>query len=99
MKLWIFFQDNNLYSKPFGYPIGYPEKHVSAMKQATGEAKYLDDIPHAEGELVAVFVTSTKAKAKIIKIDDSDAKKIDGVHDFISAADIPGKLFFYIYLL
>ena len=29
--------------------VGRPVQHASANKQATGEARYVDDIPHIEG--------------------------------------------------
>lgn len=39
--------------------------HLSAVKQAAGEAVYCDDIPHFENELYLALVTSTKAHAYI----------------------------------
>ena len=61
------------------------------MKQVTGEAVYIDDMPHFEGELVAAPVLSTKARATIINIDDSKALKVPGVYGFITAKDLPSK--------
>ncbi|XP_008556718.1 xanthine dehydrogenase [Microplitis demolitor] len=69
--------------------IGRPIVHVSAFKQVTGEAIYCDDIPHIDGELYMALVMSTKAHAKIIKIDATKALAIDGVVAFFSAKDIP----------
>lgn len=71
-------------------PIGRPIVHVSALKQATGEAIYVDDIPSCEGELYAAIVFSDRAHAKIISVDESEALKIDGVERFFCARDIPG---------
>lgn len=45
--------------------VGRPVMHLSALKQATGEAVYCDDIPHFENELYLALVTSTKAHAYI----------------------------------
>lgn len=45
--------------------VGRPIMHLSAMKQATGEAVYCDDIPCYENELHLALVTSTKAYARI----------------------------------
>lgn len=70
--------------------VGYPEVHVAALKQVTGEAIYTDDIPQPLNGLYAAFVWSTKARAKILGIDPSEALKMDGVRDFLSARDIPG---------
>ena len=41
--------------------------------QASGEARFVDDIPPLLGELHASFVTSAFANAQINKIDPSDA--------------------------
>ncbi|XP_071996090.1 xanthine dehydrogenase/oxidase isoform X3 [Engystomops pustulosus] len=70
--------------------VGRPIMHLSAMKQATGEAVYCDDIPHYENELYLALVTSTTAHAKIISIDKSGAEAVPGFIRFLSAKDIPG---------
>uniref|UniRef100_A0A673NE04 Xanthine dehydrogenase/oxidase n=1 Tax=Sinocyclocheilus rhinocerous TaxID=307959 RepID=A0A673NE04_9TELE len=70
--------------------VGQPIMHLSALKQATGEAIYCDDIPCYENELHLALVTSTKAHALIKSIDTSDALAVPGVVAFISAKDIPG---------
>ncbi|XP_073527924.1 xanthine dehydrogenase/oxidase isoform X4 [Phyllobates terribilis] len=70
--------------------VGRPIMHLSAMKQATGEAVYCDDIPHYENELYLGLITSTKAHAKIILIDKSGAEASPGFVRFLSAKDIPG---------
>ncbi|XP_046388161.1 xanthine dehydrogenase [Ischnura elegans] len=72
-------------------PVGRTIPHLSAYKQATGEAVYCDDIPHYEHELYLSLVLSTKAHAKLIKVDASPALAVDGVHGFISASDIDPK--------
>ena len=38
--------------------------HLSALKQASGEAKYIDDLPHFENELYAGLILSERAHAK-----------------------------------
>ncbi|KAF4083783.1 hypothetical protein AMELA_G00121330 [Ameiurus melas] len=70
--------------------VGRPVMHLSALKQATGEAVYCDDIPHFENELYLALVTSTKAHAYIKSIDIDDAMGVPGVVTFVSAKDIPG---------
>ncbi|XP_023692582.2 aldehyde oxidase 6 isoform X1 [Paramormyrops kingsleyae] len=74
-------------------PVGRPLMHRSAINQATGEAVYCDDMAKVQGELFMVIVTSTRARANIIKIDDSEALKLPGVVDVITTRDIPGKKF------
>ncbi|XP_037929610.1 xanthine dehydrogenase-like, partial [Teleopsis dalmanni] len=69
-------------------PIGRPKVHAAAMKQATGEAMYCDDIPRMENELYLALVLSTKAHAKILSIDATEALAMDGVHAFYSSNDI-----------
>ncbi|XP_023299280.2 xanthine dehydrogenase [Lucilia cuprina] len=69
-------------------PIGRPKIHASALKQATGEAIYCDDIPRMENELYLALVLSTKAHAKILSIDASEALAMPGVHAFFSSKDL-----------
>ncbi|XP_074520486.1 aldehyde oxidase 6 isoform X2 [Halichoeres trimaculatus] len=72
-------------------PVGRPIMHRSALSQATGEAVYCDDMPPIDGELFLSLVTSARAHAKITGIDASEALKLPGVVDVITAKDIPGK--------
>lgn len=68
--------------------VGRPVQHMSAYKQATGEAIYCDDMPTAENELYLAFVFSTKAHAKLISIDPAEALNMPGVVAFYSAKDL-----------
>lgn len=68
--------------------VGRPVQHTSAFKQATGEAIYCDDMPTAEGELYLAFVLSSKAHAKILSIDPTEALKEPGVVAFFSSKDL-----------
>ncbi|XP_061513812.1 xanthine dehydrogenase-like [Anopheles gambiae] len=74
--------------QPATDPIRRPQVHASAYKQVTGEAIYCDDIPKFANELYLAFVYSTKAHAKILSIDASEALKQEGVHRFFSADDL-----------
>ncbi|KAF0505922.1 xanthine dehydrogenase [Gigaspora margarita] len=71
--------------------VGKSIANASAIKQTTGQAVYIDDIPRIEGELCGAFVTSQKAHAKILNIDPTQALNIPGVKGFFSAKDVPGK--------
>ncbi|ELW62680.1 Aldehyde oxidase [Tupaia chinensis] len=64
--------------------------HQSAIKHTTGEAVYCDDIPPVDQELFLAVVTSSRAHAKIISIDASEALAFPGVVDVITAEDVPG---------
>ncbi|XP_077270195.1 xanthine dehydrogenase rosy isoform X1 [Temnothorax americanus] len=68
--------------------IGRPLVHVNAFKQATGEAIYCDDMPKFANELYLALVLSTRAHAKILKIDSSKALSTEGVVSFFSSKDI-----------
>uniref|UniRef100_A0A8C2YDJ8 Aldehyde oxidase 1 n=1 Tax=Coturnix japonica TaxID=93934 RepID=A0A8C2YDJ8_COTJA len=70
-------------------PVGRPVMHQSGIKHATGEAVYIDDIPSVDGELSLAVVTSSRAHAKIVSIDTSEALKEPGVFDVITANDVP----------
>ena len=70
--------------------IGKPVAHLSAQKQATGQAVYTDDIPRYEGELFGAFVFSTEAHAKLVTVDPSAAVGMPGVAGYFGAADVPG---------
>ncbi|XP_029303135.1 LOW QUALITY PROTEIN: aldehyde oxidase 1-like [Cottoperca gobio] len=72
-------------------PVGRPIMHRSAISQATGEAVYCDDIPRTDGELFLVVVTSSRAHAKLTGLDVSEALRLPGVVDVVTAKDIPGQ--------
>lgn len=69
--------------------LGKPTPHVAALKQATGQAQYTDDIPVQQNELFACMVLSTKAHAKIVNVDASKALEIPGVVDYVDHKDLP----------
>ncbi|XP_030369374.1 xanthine dehydrogenase [Scaptodrosophila lebanonensis] len=74
--------------QPVCDPIGRPKVHAAALKQATGEAIYTDDIPRMESELYLALVLSTKPRAKITHIDPTQALAMEGVHAFYSHTDL-----------
>ncbi|CAN6613268.1 xanthine dehydrogenase [Trichomonascus vanleenenianus] len=71
--------------------IGKSDPHLSAMKQVTGEAIYIDDMPTFHGETFGVQVLSSKARAKILSIDTSEALEIPGVVGYVDINDLPSK--------
>ncbi|TKC45133.1 hypothetical protein EI555_005578, partial [Monodon monoceros] len=76
--------------QPLQDPVGCPIMHLSGLKHAIDEAIFCDDIFMLDKELSMALVTSTKAHAKIISIDLSEALELPGVVDVIRAEDIPG---------
>ncbi len=78
-------------SAPATKSVGKSLPHLSALKQVTGEANYVDDIPRVQNEAYGALIMSTKARAKILSIDASAALQIPGVVDIITVKDIPPK--------
>ncbi|XP_041988453.1 xanthine dehydrogenase-like [Aricia agestis] len=68
--------------------IGKPIVHRSALKQATGEAIYCDDIPPLNEELYLCLIKSSECFARIKMIDVSKALALPGVVAFFSASDL-----------
>ena len=56
--------------------MGRPLMHLSAEKQASGEARYTDDMPHLEGEMYAALVLSERSHAKFV-LDSGDVEKLE----------------------
>ncbi|RVX70089.1 hypothetical protein B0A52_06261 [Exophiala mesophila] len=53
--------------------VGKQIPHLSALKQNTGEAEYIDDIPYQSQQLYGAFVFSQRAHAKLLEVDWSGA--------------------------
>ena len=68
--------------------VGRPIAHASGELHATGEAVYCDDIPKLENELYLGLVMSSKAHAKLTKIDATKALQMDGVFGFVCHRDL-----------
>ncbi len=68
--------------------IGTVTGHVSGLSQATGVARYLDDMPRLHGELHVGFVLSKRAHALIKNVDASKALSLRGVHEFVTYKDV-----------
>ena len=71
--------------------IGKPIVHVNALKQATGEAQYTNDIPPMHRELFGVQVMSKKAHAKILSVDWSEALEVNSVVGYVDINDLPDR--------
>jgi xanthine dehydrogenase/oxidase len=69
--------------------VGKQEPHLSGLKHATGEAVYVDDMPTLQNEGYGALVLSTRAHAKIISIDASNALSMPGVYTFVCHKDLP----------
>ncbi|RPA88708.1 hypothetical protein L873DRAFT_1832155 [Choiromyces venosus 120613-1] len=68
--------------------VGKQIPHLSGLKQATGEAEYIDDMPNIEGQLFGGLVLSKKAHAKLVKVDFAPALQVPSVAGFIDINDL-----------
>ncbi|RWR75998.1 xanthine dehydrogenase 1 isoform X1 [Cinnamomum micranthum f. kanehirae] len=67
-----------------------PNTYACLIIYVSGEAEYADDTPMPPNGLHAALVTSRKAHARIVSIDDSGANSSPGFRGFFTSKDIPG---------
>ena len=67
------------------------QRHDSALKHATGQALYIDDIPEPPGTLHGALVLSPVASGRLKKVDLAMAASSPGVVAVLAAGDIPGR--------
>lgn len=63
--------------------VGKQIAHLSSLKQCTGEAEYIDDMPNFENQLFGGLVLSAKAHAKLISVDWEPALAMPGVVGYL----------------
>ncbi len=66
-------------------------KNTDSRSHLQGKSIYLDDIPELQGTLYGLVFDSPVAHAKNIKLDYSEAEKLDGVIKILTYKDIPGE--------
>lgn len=66
-------------------------KNLDASGHVSGRSIYLDDIPEREGTLHAAVFGSPVAHGRLIHLDSSAARAMEGVVAILTAADIPGE--------
>ena len=71
--------------------LGKSIHHDSSLRQATGEAKYIDDISIPKDTLHLALVLSNSATGKIKSLNIEKAMAINGVYKVLTSEDIPGK--------
>ncbi|KAK0660927.1 Xanthine dehydrogenase [Lasiodiplodia hormozganensis] len=69
--------------------VGKQIPHLSALKQCTGEAQYVDDIERQDRELFGGMVMSSRAHAKLVEVDWTPALSLPGVVGYIDKTSIP----------
>ena len=70
--------------------VGVSQPKYRAYETAIGQRKFVDDMSF-EGMLFGALKFSDHPKAKVLKIDISEAEKLEGVHRIFTAKDIPGE--------
>ncbi len=68
--------------------VGKPETKVDSIKLVKGNPAFVDDID-LRGLLHAKLLTSPHAHARIISIDDSAARNMEGVHAVLHCFNVP----------
>lgn len=71
--------------------VGESLRHDSGHKHVTGRAVYVDDIPEPPGTLHVQLGLSTRAYARVVKLDLEAVRAAPGVVAVLTAADIPGE--------
>ncbi|KAJ3340046.1 hypothetical protein HDU91_000901, partial [Kappamyces sp. JEL0680] len=69
--------------------VGKAVVHLSATKQVSGEAIYVDDIPKFHNELYGIVVGSSVPSGIIELVDTSAALKAPGVVGYVCSTDLP----------
>ncbi|NJL92388.1 MAG: molybdopterin-dependent oxidoreductase [Anaerolineae bacterium] len=68
--------------------VGKPETKVDSLKLVKGNPAFVDDM-EMRGMLYAKLLTSPHAHARILSIDDSEARTLPGVHAVIHCFNVP----------
>ncbi|MCP4863318.1 MAG: xanthine dehydrogenase molybdopterin binding subunit [Alteromonas sp.] len=71
-------------------PLLRSEKHESAIRQVSGSARYVDDIPAPASLCYASVGVTNVASGTLTSLDLSAVKQSPGVIDIITINDIPG---------
>ena len=71
-------------------PLHKPAPHESGYLHASGAARYVDDLPPPHGMLVAQTFFSPVSRGRIVNLDCTLARQVDGIAAIITADDIPG---------
>ncbi|XP_075976602.1 uncharacterized protein LOC142976904 isoform X2 [Anticarsia gemmatalis] len=73
------------------WPLNKPVPKIEGLAQCAGEASYTCDVYSGPREVHVAFVLSEVCRGVLEGFDTTEAMKIPGVIDFLSAKDIPGK--------
>ncbi|RPA96259.1 hypothetical protein L873DRAFT_1829489 [Choiromyces venosus 120613-1] len=59
--------------------VGKQIPHLPSLKQTTGEAEYINDMPNIDSQLFGALILSKKAHAKLVKVDFTPALQVPDV--------------------
>jgi xanthine dehydrogenase large subunit len=65
--------------------------HDSAHKHVTGEAVYVDDIPEPARTLQVYIAQSSRAHARLLRLDVEKVRTAPGVAAVVTGSDVPGE--------
>jgi xanthine dehydrogenase large subunit len=71
-------------------PLHRDARHESGLRHATGEARYVDDLPRPPGSLVARVVTALMPRGRLVRVDVDAARAVPGVRAVLTVDDVPG---------
>ncbi|WP_368040684.1 xanthine dehydrogenase molybdopterin binding subunit [Roseicella sp. DB1501] len=71
--------------------MGAALRQDSALKHATGEARFLDDLPEPPGLLHAALALSPVAHGRLAPLDPAPALALPGIVAVLRPGDIPGR--------
>lgn len=72
--------------------VGKQIPHLSSLRQNTGEAEYIDDMPPHNRELYGALVLSSRAHAKLVEVDFSPAVGPGLAVGFVDVNSLPKEL-------
>ena len=72
--------------------IGKSMPRIDGEIKVTGQAKYITDL-YRQGMLVGKILFSDRPHARIVRIDTSKARALEGVQAVVTAADAPERLY------
>ncbi|WP_416307973.1 xanthine dehydrogenase molybdopterin binding subunit [Neptunicella sp. SCSIO 80796] len=85
-----FNQDTAVISRQKSLKTTKAQPHESAIRQVSGQARYVDDMPEPANLLHAAVGGSNVASGRIKKLDLQQVWQSPGVVDVITVADVPG---------
>lgn len=73
------------------WPLTKPVVKYEGLQQASGEAKFINDMPRFHDELWAAFAVATKVHETVAAINPAEALASPGARFFFEAKHIPGR--------